>query len=337
MKATAGNLAQVKKGCFKTCELGELRKDYFLNRWAIIATERRKRPTDLRVKEKEEIIEGACPFCPGNEHMTPPATLLYLPSGKGIIKAKDGEGERPSNWLVRCFPNLYPALRPEGEHYGYHEVIVESPLHDEQPAVARDEQIKLVVQAYVDRTKAFIEDERIRYVCVFRNYGKRAGASLSHPHSQVIALPFEPPLIEAERKGMIGSECKMCRVIEKELEEGERIVLESENFVVFCPWAAIHPFEFWIVPKKHERSLLEAKNLDEFALLLKRTLKALKDLLNDPPYMYGFHVAARGVDFHWHLEVYPKLTEQAGFERNTGVFINIIAPEEAAKALSDYV
>jgi UDPglucose--hexose-1-phosphate uridylyltransferase len=336
----------------------ELRKDYLLDRWVVIATERSRRPTDF-AKQKNEQAKAAsvCPMCPGNEEMTPPAVLIYLKSNGEIEKTKDVNGFRHKNWLIRCIPNLFPAFAPPKEEsdqtqimqsdslglaIGHHEVLVESPNHNEHPSDAELPQLLLVVEGYIDRLRELSKKQYVKYVSIFRNYGPEAGASLSHAHSQIVTTPFVPRIVNeelstSEKFWNQNKKCVFCDIMEREAK-GPRLVEEGEHFVVLAPYASVHPMEFWIIPKRHN---LNPLSLDEnekkaFAETLKRSLKGLKDLVNDPPYNYGFHLAIDSdADkyYHWHLEVYPRLSIWAGFEKNTGMFINTITPETAATEL----
>jgi UDPglucose--hexose-1-phosphate uridylyltransferase len=336
----------------------ELRKDYLLNRWVVIATERSRRPTDFAKQRTEGTKTAVCPMCVGNEQMTPPAVLLYLKENGGIVKAKDPlVGERPKNWLVRGIPNLYPAFGPpkqpqdQNEIFksenlsnaiGAHEVIVESPNPDEDPADAELPQLELVINAYVDRLRDLSSKSYVKYVSIFRNYGQEAGASLSHAHSQIIATPIIPTTIQEELDASKAfydkhGKCVFCDIIKQEVN-GPRLVYENSDFTVFMPYASITPLAFWIAPKKHAANILNLNDTEvaSFAKTLKASLKAFKDLVNDPPYNYGFHLAINeeAQDFyHWHLEVYPKLSIWAGFEISTGIYINTVTPEAAAESL----
>jgi len=335
----------------------EVRKDYLLDRWVVIATERSRRPTDFTKKEREKTKTSVCPMCPGNEHMTPPAVLVYLKSGKSIKKAKDKDGFRHKNWLIRCIPNLYPAFAPPKEKLsrrqivkgddlvlavGHHEVLVESPVHDEHPANAKISQLVHVVNGYIDRLRTLSSKPYVQYVSIFRNHGLEAGASLSHAHSQIIATPFIPYIVEKELDASRKfwnqkNKCAFCDILEKE-KDGPRLILENSRFVVFAPYASVNPLEFWIIPKKHEATILGLSQAEvkAFAETLKTCLNGLKQLVNDPPYNYGLHLAinkdARDY-YHWHLEVYPKLAIWAGFEKSTGMYINTMTPEAAAESL----
>jgi len=335
----------------------EVRKDYLLDRWVVIATERGRRPTDFAKKERQKSKTDLCPMCPGNEHMTPPAVLVYLKKGKGIRKTKDKDNYRHRSWLIRCIPNLYPAFTPPKNRIsknqitksndlvlavGHHEVLVESPNHNEHPANARMPQLIHVINAYIDRLRTLSAKPYVKYVSIFRNHGLEAGASLSHAHSQIIATPFTPKIIKNELKASRkfweeNKKCIFCEIIKKE-SYGPRLILENPQFVVLAPYASINPMEFWIFPKRHEATLLDLSQTEVkvFAKTLKVCLNGLKQLVNDPPYNYGFHIATNSDasdHYHWHLEVYPKLAIWAGFEKSTGVYINTVTPEAAAESL----
>ncbi len=335
----------------------ELRKDFLLDRWVVIATERARRPTDFAKQKTGDTQASVCPLCPGNEHMTPPAVLLYLKSNDRIVKDKDTPSLRHKNWLIRGIPNLYPAFAPPkqetdetsimksdvlGSAVGHHEVVVESPRHDEHPANADLSQLVYVVDAYIDRLSDLSAKPYVKYIQIFRNHGKEAGASLSHAHSQIIAMPFVPTVVDAEIKASRSfwsqhEKCVFCDLMEKEAESS-RLIQENEHFVALAPYASVNPMEFWIIPKRHDINpmSLATEEKEAFAKTLKTTLKALKDLVNDPPYNYGIHLSLdkQSTDFyHWHVEIYPSLAIWAGFEKSTGVYINTVPPETAATEL----
>jgi UDPglucose--hexose-1-phosphate uridylyltransferase len=338
----------------------ELRRDYLLNRWVVIATERSRRPTDFVRAEKTQPKVSVCPLCPGNEHMTPPAVLLYLKRGERIEKERDDNGLRRKDWLVRCVTNLYPAFTPptqpmekfiynkirKGEDLtsavGHHEVLVESPVHADHPSDAEPSQIVHVINAYLDRFRELSSKPYVRYISIFRNHGLEAGASLSHAHSQIIATPVIPRIVEeeltsSEKYWKEKGECIFCKILERE-KAGPRFIMENSHFTVFAPWASITPLEFWIFPKRHMASLIEISDgeVETLAHTLKACFSGLKRLLNDPPYNFGFHTSMDGEmchHYHWHLEVYPKLSIWAGFEKSTGMYINTVSPETAAESL----
>jgi len=342
-------------------QFNELRKDYLLDRWVVIATERARRPIDFAKQDKQQAKPAVCPMCPGNEHMTPPAALVYLKSGKNIKKAKDKNGLRHKDWLIRCVPNLFPAFAPPKERMskkqilknndfavavGHHEVLIESPIHDAHPADAKIPQLTYVVNGYIDRLRELSTKPYVQYVSIFRNHGLEAGASLSHAHSQIIATPFTPKTLKDEFKASRehwkqNKKCVFCDILKKE-RNGPRLILENANFVAFAPYASVNPMEFWILPKKHETTILkmQQKEIKSFAETLKTCLNGLKRLVNDPPYNYGFHLTTNKEDsksYHWHLEVYPKLSIWAGFEKSTGMYINTITPETAAESLRNTI
>ncbi len=338
----------------------ELRRDYFVDRWVIIAANRAHRPIDL-VKHKPQIQAqnlAACPMCSGNEHMTPPAVLVYLPSADGaVVKAKDEGGLRQKGWLIRAVPNMYPAFTPpkspdgttevlRSDNFGYaighHEVLIESPNHDDHPADASPEQLVHIIDAYKDRLKALAQEPYVGYVQIFRNHGLEAGASQSHAHSQIIATPFTPPhicqeLAASKTYWSTHKECLLCNVVKSE-SATPRFITDNKHFTVIAPYASVHPMEFWIIPKRHSPNLLDLTQpeTEAFAETLKASLKALKDTVNDPPYNYGIHLALNKDSkdyYHWHLEVYPALATWAGFEKSTGMYINTVKPETAAAEL----
>ena len=336
----------------------EVRKDYLLNRWVVIAKERKRRPTDFVKKEEERKVD-VCPLCPGNEHMTPPAILVYLSSNGEIRKERDQNGFRHKNWLVRVVPNLYPAFTPPDKEkvkvkespvlaraFGHHEVLIESPRHDEHPGAARVSQLVHVINAYLDRLSDLSEKPYVKYVSIFRNHGRDAGASLSHAHTQLIATPFIPRILEEElgackRFWTKNHECLFCDILGRE-KEGPRFIWENTSFMVFAPWASVHPLEFWVFPKKHQSTLLDISQNDvkDLAETFRICFGGLKSMLNDPDYNFGFHMASRKEAqdyYHWHLEVYPRLAIWAGFEKSTGMFINVVPPEDAAAELKETV
>jgi UDPglucose--hexose-1-phosphate uridylyltransferase len=332
----------------------EIRKDYLLNRWVVIAKDRKKRPTDF-VKSDLLKKESVCSLCPDNEHMTPPAVLVYLSADGEIRKEKDQNDFRHKEWLIRVIPNLYPVFTPPNQKnvlikespelaraVGHHEVIVESSCHDEHPAAARVSQLFYVINAYLDRLAALSKKSYVKYVSIFRNYGHEAGASLTHPHSQLITTPFLSAILEEELEASQifwnkNSECVFCEVLKKETA-GPRFIWENNSFVVFSPWASVNPLEFWIVPKRHQSNMLamSRREVNDLAETMRVCLGGLRSLLNDPPYNFGFHtILSKDAQdcYHWHLEVYPKLVTWAGFEKSTGMFINVISPEDAAAEL----
>lgn len=339
----------------------ELRKDYLLDRWVVIATERGRRPTDFANRERQKAKQAVCPMCPSHEDMTPPATLVYLQSEKGVEKTAEKDCTRIKGWVVRCIPNLFPAFSPPKEKLarseiikssnlamavGHHEVIIESPNHDEDPADARIPQLTLVINAYIDRLRELSRKPYVKYVSIFRNHGLKAGASLSHAHSQLIATPFIPRTVKQEQAASQkywkqSDKCPFCEILENEAD-GPRLILQNQKYVAFAPYASVNPMEFWIIPKKHALTMLDLtqNEMQALAETMRACLNALKRLTNDPPYNYGFHIALNKEAedyYHWHLEVYPNLAAWAGFEKSTGMYINTVTPEIAAENMRNTI
>ncbi|UCE96047.1 MAG: galactose-1-phosphate uridylyltransferase [Candidatus Bathyarchaeota archaeon] len=317
-----------------------------------MATHRKRRPVDLARKETDiqKFSRSSCPFCPGNERKTPPASLVYLKGRKSTVRKKDTNGIRHKNWLIRCVPNLYSAFShpkigesfSSGKAVGHHEVLIESPNHNEQPANAKISQLVYVINGYIDRLEDLSSKPYVKYVSIFRNYGLDAGASLSHAHSQIIATPMIPTILSDELSASseyykANEKCIFCDIVERE-KNSPRFIWGNKSFIAFAPWAGVHPFEYWITPKEHQPTLseLRSQTTRDLAIALKTCLNGLRSLLNDPPYNYGFHLSPNeetDKHYHWHLEVYPKLTIWAGFEKSTGIYINVVPPEDAARSM----
>ncbi|MBN2057435.1 MAG: galactose-1-phosphate uridylyltransferase [Candidatus Saganbacteria bacterium] len=342
----------------------ELRKDPISERWVVISTERGKRPTDFKMPAvaDESVDSGGakCPFCSGNEGKTPPEIKAWR---------KPGTMPNTEGWDVRIVSNKFPALTSEGDvnrtgmgvfdmmsGIGAHEVIIETPNHEMNLPDMPDEHVEKVLWAYKQRIVDLSQDRRFRYTLIFKNYGKAAGASLAHPHSQLISTPITPRYVKLElsnsREYFLEKErCIFCDIIRQELGSGERVVYENEFFVAFTPFASRFPFEIWIMPRRHEYAY-EIMPDEERLLLaqcLKEILSRLRKCLNDPPYNYVLHTSPNPLprpgkpdywgtiqyDFHWHMEIIPRLTKMAGFEWGSGLYINPTSPEQAAKFLRD--
>ncbi len=335
----------------------ELRKDPVVGRWVIIATERGKRPSDFEVPG-EARKPGPCVFCEGHEHETPPEVYA--------VRDEETTPDTPG-WDVRVVPNKYPALTIEGDlnregvglcdmmsGVGAHEVIVETPEHDRKMADLPEGQIANVLATYRQRIVDLHRDDRLKYVLIFKNQGRAVGASLQHAHSQLIATPITPKRVKEKLNGAkeyfdYKHRCVFCDYIKQEVDLfGERLVAQSEHFVVLSPFAARFPFELWILPRRHmlDFTRVEEAEIDDLAQVLKMMLTKLRDLLNDPPFNYVLHQAPfrrpRGgywttieEDYHWHLELMPRLTRVAGFEWGSGFYINPTPPEAAAEALCE--
>jgi UDPglucose--hexose-1-phosphate uridylyltransferase len=335
--------------------MSEIRKHYFLPEYCIIAEERAKRPSDFAgaveaSEDSENNNSKNCVFCAGSEEKTPPATAAYK---NGEIFADTPE-ERIRDWDFRCFPNLYPALSPNPEAleskeagilaepgYGFHEVIVESPVHGRRLEDFSDSEISGLMHVYRDRVCYYRTRERIRHISLFKNSGKAAGASINHSHSQLIAIPFFPSSLERELEVIREKEkCPYCDILENE-KESSRLIFKNREFIAFAPYFSMAPFEVWILPKKHISFL---GNFDQnmlFALgdILRAVLKGYGNLLGNfygnLPFNYMFYQLFENPEYHLNLRLLPRLSTIAGFELNTGAYINTISPERAAAYLKD--
>ncbi|MBI4056878.1 MAG: galactose-1-phosphate uridylyltransferase [Elusimicrobia bacterium] len=329
----------------------ELRKDPIIGRWVIIATERGTRPHDF--KRSPESLGGDpqnCPFCPGNESKTPPEILAYHEPGR----LKDQPG-----WWIRVVPNKYPALQVEGAIHregegmydkmsglGAHEVIIETSSHTEFIAQMKPSRIEDVFWACRDRMIDLKKDPRMQYILIFKNHGAAAGASLAHPHSQLIATPMVPIRVKQEMAGAKAyydykERCVFCDILREESEDRRRVVAENEGFVAFEPYASRFPFETWIIPKIHSAHFedVQKHQVVDLAQIMKKSLGQIHQVLQNPPLNYIVHTAPlKEMDlphYHWHIEIMPKLTHVAGFEWGTGFYINPTPPELAAQFLTD--
>jgi len=306
--------------------MNELRKDYLLDRWVLIAANRSKRPQDFMVKKKPKEKPKICFFCPGNEHLTP-QELDRISKGKG--------------WIVRAFQNMYPATSLDFPRaYGSHEVIVETDDHDKNLQDLEVSHIQKILEMYCRRIEANRKVKRINFVLIFKNHGEEAGTSLIHEHTQLISTEKIPTLIENEVKeyskyAAKNKSCAYCDIIKEEMRS-ERKVYENEHIACFVPYASRFPFETWIFPKKHAKNLTDLSDKEKYSLAesLKILLKKLDAKFNDPPYNFYLHPAPfNAKDFHFHIEICPRLTRLAGFELGTDVVINIMPPEVAANEL----
>ena len=334
--------------------MSQFRSEPITGRQVIIAPQRSQRPGGGGSGERyQEGVSGpayveSCPFCAGNEQMTPPELLALGRSGE----APDSRG-----WQVRVVPNRYPAVKrgarntplpgcvsPSG--YGAHEVLIETPVHNRHPGSLPPRQMERVLEALHRRTEALSRDRGLRYLQFYRNYRGEAGASMEHPHSQLVALPFVPVLLCRELKRsqelyLSEGGCPFCRLEKKESRAGQRIIARNDGYSAFIPAAARSPFETWVLPRSHQAAFLETSALERagLAAILEEVLGLIARALGDPPYNYFLHTAPLRSSplpyYHWHIELIPRLSIAAGFEMGSGVYINEIAPEEAARFIRE--
>ncbi|MHB8290247.1 MAG: galactose-1-phosphate uridylyltransferase [Acidimicrobiales bacterium] len=318
----------------------QLRLDPLTGRWVAVSIGRAERPLAFSPRDQaiEEDLGRPCPFCPGNEGTSVPALETYGPTG---------------SWLVRVLPNLYPAfegdapfiLRNKGPVFteasagGIHEVLVLSPDHQAAWSKLDDDQCSLVMAAVRDRVDEHSCTPVLRYSQVIVNSGREAGASLEHPHAQLLGVSFVPRELADEQAGFsrFKGGCLLCATADAEEGAGHRLVTSDEISVVVCPFWSGVPYEMLVVPRQHcahlHRSAPEV--LAGVGKAIRNALASLESLLGDVAYNIVFHSAPYRIHepFHWHVHILPKLTTRAGFELGTGVPINIVAPEQAAAEL----
>jgi UDPglucose--hexose-1-phosphate uridylyltransferase len=334
----------------------ELRKDILLGRWVAILSNSRT-PAEYPLAHEERTGQDTCALCAGHEHETPAEiTSIRRPSTQ-----KNAPG-----WWVRAIPSFHPLFQIEGElgrkgvgiydmmnSIGANEILIESPEHNRKPEDLGIEQMSRVITLYRDRVADLHKDARLRYVLIYKDSGKEAGAIFSHPVSFLMATPVIPKTVKDELDNAklyysYKERCIFCDIMSEELRVGERIILETRNFVAFCPYAGQFPFESWIVPKRHCCAFHEITNdeIEDMGRILMAVLQKLRKVFNDPPFNYYIHTAPNmvprrghwhtlGEDFHWHLELIPRLVRTSGFEWGSGFYVLYTSPENAAKYLRE--
>jgi UDPglucose--hexose-1-phosphate uridylyltransferase len=330
-----------------------IRQDISTKNWTIFSEERASRPNYNREKEYKKKLkryEPGCPFCRGNEDQTP----------KEVLSISNGK-----DWSVRVVKNKFPAVRhsedtgmlfhghrhTEGPNLsidgvGEHEVIIESPWHDDNLAKMESARVEKVLSAYRRRFIDVSRNPGNQLVVIFKNHGCRAGTSLDHPHSQLVATPFVPGYIrnkmfESQRYYDDYGRCVFCDIIDYEMKSKERLVHVNDKYIAITPFASIVPYNIIIYPKKHQSCFAEIDEVDlaDLASVLQLVLNKLYYLLNDPD--YNFVIDSSPIDqsgnrhHHWHIEIIPRLSTRAGFEIGSGININTILPETCAKNLRD--
>ncbi|MFH1651571.1 MAG: galactose-1-phosphate uridylyltransferase [Chloroflexota bacterium] len=330
--------------------MSEIRQDVTTKEWVIIAPERGKRPSQRPQKKVETrelpVRDPDCPFCPGNEGNTP-GDVLRIPADKG------------KDWQVRVVPNRFAALTPDQSvnrvedgrffrkmgGFGVHEVIIESPVHNTSPALMTYDHLEKVLSAYRERYNALKKDPRIKCITIFKNHGWTAGTSLVHPHSQLVATPVMAPYYN--RKFDVAHDyyadrgrCLYCDLIAWDLEHAhDRVVADTEEFLVVQPYASHVSYETWILPRRHHASfgIYPESLLGEMALVLKDTLFCLYRGLDNPSYnMMIDSTSTEDEDdpyYHWHIRIMPRLNTIAGFEIGSGIYISTALPEDTAAVL----
>ncbi len=329
--------------------MAELRRDPIVGRWVIVDTENLHKPEDFEYEQYIPKGGETCPFCCGNESMTPSEIECFR---------SQGTFSNTPGWQVRVVANKFPALQIEGEldrrglgiydmlnGVGAHEILIESPYHYKDLPELLNCEIEDIITMSCRRANDLARDSRFKYIMIFRNYGYAAGASLEHPHTQIVALPMVPKNVAEEIKGSqdyfeYRERCIFCDILRQELQDKERVILENKHFVSLCPFVSRFPFEIWIVPKRHSGyySRISPEEIPSLASILKETIAMVKKVFVNLSYNYIIHSSpvndVSSVEYyHWHIEFMPKLMRVAGFEWGTGFYIDPVPPELAAKIL----
>jgi len=335
----------------RSFKMSELRRDPIGGRWVIVNTDHPSRPEDFE-HETHSWRGGICPFCYGNEALTP----------SEIDSIRDpNTSPNTSGWQVRIVPNKFPALQIEGDldrrgvgiydmsnGIGAHEILIETPYHNKDISDLTNQEIENIISMLCRRALDLAKDKRFKYIMVFKNYGPAAGASLEHPHTQTIALPMIPKNVMEEIRGAQNyfeyrERCIFCDIIRQEMQEKERIILENKYFLSFCPFVSRFPFEIWIIPKKHSIYFchMPAEEIPPLASILKDTISRVRSVFtSSPAYNFIIHTSPVNGDggfegYHWHIELMPKLTRVAGFEWGSGFYVVSTPPELAAQYLKE--
>ncbi|MDR1695075.1 MAG: galactose-1-phosphate uridylyltransferase [Endomicrobium sp.] len=329
----------------------EFRRDPVIGRWVIIDPARKFNKSVPSETESYPKDHSGCPFCPGNEYMTRPEIMAYSKNQDRAANSRE--------WTLRVIPNNQPVLAIEGnlkrrgegmydkmDGIGAHEIIIETPEHNLKQDSIVPEYYETAYRAAVARIKDLRNDTRLEYILFFKNYGILANAVFEHPHSQLIAMPIVPKRVREEINGAkeyftYKERCVFCDIISQELSDELRIVDENEFFVAFCPYAARYPFETWILPKNHSSDFdnISDEEISCCAAITKSVLAKISNVLDDSAYSALIHTGPlkekNMQHYHWHMEIIPKLIKTAGFEWGTGLYINPVPPEDAAKYLRE--
>jgi len=323
----------------------ELRLNMITREWVIVAKEKMKKPESFikpEGKKKHPEYVDICPFCPGNEEKAP---------GE-VYRIHDEKG-----WKIRVILNKFSILSKDGERrrintemkkrvngVGRHEVIVETPLHNQVMATMPVEQLKEVIQTYKERMIELYKDPRVEYVIIFKNSGHDSGTPIEHPLSQIVGMPITPLEIRSRIENQMkffddNGECLICKTIGDELNDGLRIVHNTDHFLSFVPYAALSPFHLWIFPKRHSGSFsdIRSEEIWDLAVNLKVTMSKIYYGLENPDFNFVIRSGRLGTCdaeyLHWYVSVLPRVSTLTGFELGTGIFINPLAPEASAEFL----
>lgn len=338
--------------------MSQIRKNPVSGRWVVVDADRSRKLKELLRPSIPPEKDKDCCYCEGREQETPPE----------ILAVRDQEGTPNSvGWRVRVLPHRTPALHVEGEvdrqgvgmfdmmnGIGAHELILENPRHDLDMASMRVEDIECVLQVYKHRIENLRKDMRLRYILVFKSHQTQGNATISHPHSQILATPMTPGQIKIELRNCkdyysYKQRCLFCDIVREELEMGERIAVETDNYIAFEAFGSQFPFETWIMPKAHQSdfvSLPEGQQTRDLAQILRDCLRLMKHALSNPAYNLVLHTVPNKFpqqgywetideDYHWHFELVPQVGTLGGLQRGSGLCINPVLPEQAASFLRE--
>ena len=326
--------------------MSEVRRDpIVLSRVSVISPMRGLRPKEVTLIRHESPQITTCPFCPGNEFMTPPATLVVKSVDGNITYLREDSDFRVSNWLVRVVPNKYPIFTQSNvEGYGYHEVVIEHPSHTIKLHDIPIKHLTLIIQAIIFRINDLLKDPKILHTYIFKNYGGGGGASLAHPHTQLVATSIITPSVVEELRfskrlyKRLGK-CPYCRLISNEVKS-PRLIYMNNSFAIIAPYAPRNPYETMIIPLTHSPTLLEMSNEEITALadVLNKLLTSYNICLGDIDFNFWIHIAPKGIGdeyYHWHIEFLPTTTLWGGLEKGGNVYVVTTKPEDYSKELRE--
>lgn len=318
----------------------ELRRNPLNGQWVVVAPERAARPDTFRgtADDRRADTAAGCPFCPGHEDMTPPE----------VARTGEGEPDGPG-WRIRVVPNLYPLVHGDPAYVtatysrfhdavragGAHEVAVLSPDHERSLPDLTGVEVEELFDVLAQRMHTHLGTGH-HYVQLLVNHGPAAGASIAHPHAQLVAIDVPPPAVVLESESMVRArECPVCRAVAEDADRTAPLFVAQSPAPVWCPWWSGVPFEILVAPVSHEPQFEFSSAAGDVARSIGHALGLLRNALGDVPYNVVLHTApeATGGNFHWHVHIWPRLVIQAGFEYGTGVLVNQVPPEHAAAAL----
>ena len=326
--------------------MAELRREPVTRMWVVVTNDHPKGPSDylpFKPPYQSQEGEGPCPFCPGNEGMTPQEVFSL--------------GREEGGWSVRVIPNKFPFFhiegdfdrRPEGmydvmEAIGAHEIVVEASEHKQSLAFMEPHQIKRILLAYRSRAIDLEKDQRFQQFVILKNY---PGLFNRHPHSHIMAMPVVPRRMDEEIYGTLDyyhrkERCIFCDIVKEEISAKKRVILETVHFLIFTPYASRYPFETWVIPKVHSPDFhhIREEEMEDLSGAIQSLFLRFYKLLSDPPYSFTFHTSPiqsrfHRSEYHWHIETRLRIGLREGFEWGTDFYVNPTPPEAAAAYLRE--